>query len=143
MKEWLLAGYDPPFATVDEWISDLIGRLGAEEEAVYALRAREDGRPGIRIVLAGDIGLFDFFWYRPDDVSDRVLTCRLIPWRDVRGVALTSESRLNPSTLLRNEPVWRLVIEEPALTIESAPAEAVLLDFWKEVHKASIEGKAG
>jgi hypothetical protein len=130
MKDWLLAGFDPPFATVDEWIVDLIGRVGAEETAVYAMRSNEDRREGIRVLVATDIGLFDFFWHRPEPVRERALTGRHVAWRDVRGLRLESETRLNPETLLRLEPAWRLTIEEPALTLEDPPSEPALLDFW-------------
>jgi hypothetical protein len=143
MKEWLLAGFDPPFATVDEWISDLIGRVGAEEEAVYALRARDGDRDGIRILVATDIGLFDFFWFRPEDVAKRSLTSRHVPWRDVRGLALSSDTRLEPSTLLRREPAWRLALEEPRVSIDEPPSEAVVLDFWRACHEGVTKGTAG
>jgi hypothetical protein len=143
MKEWLLAGFDPPFATVDEWISDLIGRVGAEEQAVYALRDRDSSREGTRVLVATDLGLFDFFWYRPDAVADRSLTARHVPWTDVRGLALYSDTRLNASTLLRLEPTWRLSIEEPAVSIEEAPEEHVLLDFWRACHDGLTKGSTG
>ena len=140
MKEWLLAGFDPPFATVDEWISDLIGRLGAEEEAVYAMRARQGGRDGIRVLVATDLGLFDFFWYRPEAVPQRALTGTHTPWREVRGLRLSSETRLNPSTLLRREPTWRLRIDEPELAIDEPPSESAVLDFWTACQKAIAKG---
>jgi hypothetical protein len=130
MKDWLLAGHEPAFATVDDWITDLIGRAGGEETAAYAMHGRDDGRDGVRILIATDIGLFDFFWYRPDAVADRVLTGRHVEWRDVRGMRLESETRLNPETMLRREPAWQLTIDEPSLTIADPPSEEVLLDFW-------------
>jgi hypothetical protein len=130
MKDWLLAGFEPPFGTVDDWIADLIGRVGAEETAAFATRARQGQKDGIRVLVATDIGLFDFFWYRPEPVKERALTGRHVSWRDVRGLALTSETRLNEKTMLRLEPAWRLTIEEPAVTLEDAPSEPAILDFW-------------
>jgi hypothetical protein len=130
MKEWLLAGFEPPFATVDEWIVDLIGRLGAEETAAYAMRDRDGTREGIRVLVATDIGLFDFFWYRPEPIRERTLTGRHVAWGDVRGLRLESETRLKPETLLRLEPAWRMTIEDPPLTLEDPPSEPALLDFW-------------
>jgi hypothetical protein len=141
MKDWLLAGYDPPFATVDEWITDVIGRVGGEEEAAYAIRDRQDGRQGVRVLVATDIGLFDFFWYRPEAVRGRALTGRHVAWRDVRGMRLQSESRLNPETLLRREPEWRLTFEEPPLTLDEPPGEHVLLDFWSACRDGMKSGE--
>jgi hypothetical protein len=143
MKEWLLAGYEPPIGTIDDWIIDLIGRVRAEEQAMYALRAKHDGRSGVRVLVATDLGLFDFFWDRPEAVKDRALTGTLTPWRDVHGVTLSCETRLNPSTLLRSEPIWRLSIEEPRVTIDDVPAEAVVLDFWRACDEGTRRGSAG
>lgn len=131
MDEWLDAGFEPPFGTVEDWIRDQLGRLDAEETAMYALSDRVDGREGIRILLASDIGLFDFFWYRPEVVEDRRLTGRHIPWAAVEGVTLVGETRLNQATLMHEEPAWRLSIAEPAVAIENPPNEAALLDFWR------------
>jgi hypothetical protein len=132
MNEWLDAGFDPPFGTVEEWITDQLGRLNAEEGAMYALNDRVEGREGIRILVATDIGLFDFFWYRPEAVGERRLTGRHIPWDAVEGLTLTGETRLNEATLMHQEPAWRLSLTKPAVGIENPPNEAVLLDFWKQ-----------
>ncbi len=136
IREWLDAGFEPPFATVEEWIADHLGRLDAEERATYALATRLDGRQGVWIVTASDIGLFDFFWYRPDPVEQRSLTGRLVPWASVRGLALVGETRLNEATLMHEPPLWRLSLSEPELVLEQPPTEAVLLDFWKACREA-------
>ncbi len=136
IREWLDAGFEPPFATIEEWIADHLGRLEAEERATYALESRLDGRDGVRILSASDIGLFDFFWYRPERVEQRSVTGRLVPWESVRGLTLVGETRLNETTLMHGAPLWRLSLSEPEVVIEQPPSEAVLLDFWKACREA-------
>jgi hypothetical protein len=137
IHDWHREGLQPAFATVEQWISDQLGYMGAEDEAIYAvpLRDETDRRgPAVRILVCSDKGLFDFVWERPEDVTKRHLTARHFRWQDVRGVHMVSMTRLDAQTLMRTEPQWRLEIAEPAVDIEMAESEAGL-EFWKSCVK--------
>jgi|SRR6187402_1473888 hypothetical protein len=133
IHDWHREGLQPAFATVEQWLNDQLGYLGAEDEAVYAVALRdEDDRSGlaIRILIATDQGLFDCLWERPDDVTRRHVTSRHYRWSDVRGVHIVSISQLDAETLMRTEPRWHLKIADPAVDIDMEESEAGL-DFWK------------
>lgn len=143
VHDWHRQGLAPPFATVEQWIHDQLGYLQAEDEAVYAISIREDDDHlglAVRILIASDKGLFDMLWERPESVAGRHLTSRHYRWADVRGLHLSGTTRLNPDTLMRGEPEWRLEIAEPEVDFEATDSTAVL-EFWTtcmtEIKKAS------
>jgi hypothetical protein len=142
MEEWLRAGHEPVFATVDEWITDQLGRAGAEELAAYALVERERRAFVVRIVIATDLGLFDYRWYRPDDLAERLLRGRHYAWWEVRGVVLESETRIDPVTLRHTEPRWALRFEWPKLAIEGGPSDQAALDLWSICHQQIRQARA-
>jgi hypothetical protein len=145
IHEWHAQGLRPPFATVEQWIDEQLGYLGAEDEAVYAIALRgqrERGGLAVRILVASDRGLFDITWERPDEVTGRHVTSRQYLWSDVRGAHIWGTTKLNPETLMRTEPAWRLEIAEPAVDIQCEESQAAL-EFWsacvknlKKVHGA-------
>jgi hypothetical protein len=137
MSDWLRAGNEPAFGTVEQWIVDQLGRAGAEEEASYALADEQGGRAGVRILVATDIGLYDAFWVRAKDPATRRLNGTLHLWRDVRGLQLAAETGAEPS-LRRREPAWSLRAEVPPLAIDDAVDGDALLGFWSACRK-SIE----
>lgn len=139
-QEWLDAGLEPPFGTVDQWITDQLGLLGAEEEAAYALDEtppRRGAERVVRIIVAADIGLVDFVWQRPEDPEERRLTGRLVPWRQV-GARVTGETRLSEA-LIHEPPHWSLTLEDPRLSIADPVDDDALLDLWKTCAKAARE----
>ena len=134
VHDWHRRGLRPPFATVEQWINDQLGYLDAEDEAVYAIGVRDDhdrGGLAVRILVCTDKGLFDMLWERPDDVDTRRLTSRHYRWAEVRGFRLIGETMLEPETLIRREPHWRLEIAEPEVEFDGAESQA-LLEFWKK-----------
>jgi hypothetical protein len=142
MEEWLRAGYDPPFGTVDEWITDQLGRAGAEELAAYALWVREGSARVVRIIVASDEGLFDFHWHRPAKVEDRRLHGRHYAWWEVRGLVLEGENRVDPETLTHGEPHWAIRAEWPELVIENGPSDEAALDLWRVCHDQIRKARA-
>lgn len=143
VHDWHRQGLRPPFATVEQWIDDQLGYIGAEDEAVYAISIREEDDPGgvaVRILVCTDKGLVDMLWERPEDVSKRHLTSRHYRWAEVRGFHLVSRTELYPETLQRQEPQWRLEIDEPAVAIDADESDA-LLEFWKKSTKHLDAGK--
>lgn len=133
VHEWHRNGLLPAFATIEQWIYDQLGYAGAEDEACYAVGVRDEDDPrglAVRILIASDKGLFDLLWERPEKVAQRRLVSRNYRWADVRGVRLTSETRLSPETLMHGQPEWRLEIAEPEFTVDEAVDASALLDFW-------------
>ncbi|MEO7118985.1 MAG: hypothetical protein ABIZ34_08450, partial [Candidatus Limnocylindrales bacterium] len=82
------------------------------------------------ILVAADGALVDFTWERPGAVAKRVVNATYYGWHQVRGVRLTSETHLDPASLMRQSPSWGLQIEVPALNIVDAIEATALLDFW-------------
>ena len=142
IHEWHRAGLQPAFATIEQWLNDQLGYMGAEDEAVYAVELRADNDPrglAVRILVATDKGLLDMLWERPDEVADRHLTSRHYRWTEVRDFHLIAETRLEPETLMRREPVWRLEIGDPDVAIDGTESQA-MLDFWAAATKHLDKG---
>lgn len=139
-EEWLDAGLEPPFGTVDQWMTDQLGMLGGEEEAAYALDEAPP-RPGaeqvVRILVAADVGLVDFRWHRTDGPAGRRVSGRLVPWRQV-GARITGETRLSEA-LIHEPPRWSLSLDDPPLSITDPVDQDALLDFWRACAKAAGE----
>jgi hypothetical protein len=145
IHEWHTEGLRPPFATVEQWIDEQLGYLNAEDEAVYAISLRDEGERGglaVRILIASDRGLFDITWERPEDVAGRHVTSRHYLWSDVRGLHISGTTNLDPQTLMRTEPAWRLEIAEPAVDIECAESQAAL-EFWSACEKSLKKVRGG
>jgi hypothetical protein len=143
IHDWHRNGLEPPFATVEQWINDQLGYLGAEDEAIYAVTVRDEtdrGRLAVRVLIATDRGLFDVLWERPDDVAKRHLTSRHYRWPDVQGFHISGTTRLDAESMMRTEPQWHLEIADPAVDIEMEEGEAGL-EFWstcvREMEKAA------
>jgi hypothetical protein len=142
IHEWHRHGLQPAFGTIEQWLNDQLGFMGVEDEAVYAIELRPDThRQGlaIRILVATDKGLVDMLWERPESVPDRHLSSRHYRWADVRGFHLVAETRLDPETLMRHEPAWRLEVDDPELAIDGTEGEA-LLQFWSVAIKHLDKG---
>jgi hypothetical protein len=126
VADWLESGLEPPIGSVQQWLVDHLGVAGAEEDACFALA---DGRTGVRILIATDIGLFDFRW----QVDRHHLTGIHHRWSDVAGLRLTGETGVGPDRA-RRPPAWTLAIGEPELSVgplDDAPAVTALLAFWR------------
>jgi hypothetical protein len=133
VADWIREGWEPPFATIEDWLRDQLGEAKLEEEATYAVELRPENDGGgyaVRILVATDAALADFTWERPAAVGRRVLTAAYYGWHEVRGLRLTSETRLNPATLMHRSAMWGLRIEMPELTITDATEDEALLEFW-------------
>ena len=135
IHDWHRRGLRPAFATVEQWVIDQLGYLGAEDEACFAiqLRADDDAKGlAVRILVASDKGLFDITWERPEKVADRRLETIHYRWDEVRGLRLSGDTRINPETLKHEAPRWSLRIEQPDIFIDQADESAALLEFWTE-----------
>lgn len=130
IEEWHEAGLEPAFGSVEGWIADQLGRLGAEELAVYAVKERG----GARILVATDLGLFDYRWRTSADPAKRAVEGRLHAWWEVEGLVLEAETRLDPNTLSGREPAWSLRLTRPELAVDASPSEEALLGFWRACH---------
>jgi len=146
VHEWHRRGLEPAFATVEQWINDQLGYMGAEDEACFAVEIRpENARGGlaVRILLATDQGLVDLLWERPDNVAQRHLSGRHYRWSDVRGVHLLTNTRLDAATLTHLEPEWGIEIADPEFRIERADEGMALLEFWKRADKELMKAAKG
>lgn len=139
IEEWLAAGLEPPIGTVDQWISDQLGRAGAEEEASYAVAETRREGEGVRILVATDLGLYDAFWSRPPEPDEHSLTGAFHRWQEVQGLRLTARTERDAS-LRRREPDWSLTVEQPAIEIGEAVDQDALLAFWKACRTAMDRG---
>lgn len=145
VHEWHRRGLEPSFATIELWIDDQLGYLGAEDEACFAVTLSDEKSAkgfAVRILIATDKGLFDLTWERPEAVADRRLASRHYRWEDVRGTHLVSETRLNPETLTHGQPHWRLEIDEPEVSIDDHTEGSAMLEFWKAC-SASLDKVSG
>jgi hypothetical protein len=144
IADWIRLSLEPPFATIEAWIRDQLGQAQLEEEATFAYLLRPDtDRRGyaVRILVAADDALADFTWERPEALDQRVLRAAFIGWREVAGVRLTGETRLDPKTLMHQAPSWGLRMETPDVEITDAVDADAMLQFWSACMKA-IGGEA-
>ena len=138
VHEWHRQGLEPAFATVEQWINDQLGFVGAEDDACFATEIRpETARGGlaIRILVATDKGLFDMLWERPSDPAARNLYSRLYRWPEVTGARLLATTRIDPQTLIHGEPEWGIEMTEPEVALPRVEEGLALLDFWKACDK--------
>ena len=138
IHEWHRNGLQPAFATVEQWITDQLGYMGAGDEACYAVQLRgEEDKAGlaVRILVATDRGLLDMLWERPEAAADRHLTSRHYRWADVRGLHLEARTGLNPETLVHRAPEWGLSVDDPEFAVEPAEEGQALLEFWEACEK--------
>jgi hypothetical protein len=136
LSDWLHEGRQPRFGTIEQWIVEHLGHLGAEEEASYAIEDRMGRQTVVRILVAADRGLFDFRWHRPARRDARRLVGAHYLWREVRGVRLSGETRLHAS-LGHTGPVWALTIDEPAFS--TSGGDSALREFWAAC-RSNMEG---
>jgi hypothetical protein len=110
-----------------------LGELGATEYAAHVTVNPDNGR--LRILLATDVGLFDYS-YAPagaDPEGDWILRGQLTRWSVVRGLRLQTDAQLEESSDFTRS-VWRLVAEEPKIELAAASdagdrSLAAVLDF--------------
>jgi len=133
VSDWIREGWEPPFATIEDWLRDQLGEAKLEEEATYAVQLRpesDESGYAVRIVVATDAALADFIWERPAAIERRVLSGTYYGWHEVRGLRLTSETRLDPATLMHRSARWGVRMEVPELIITETIEDAALLEFW-------------
>ena len=100
-----------------------LGEIGATEYAAHVTVNPENGR--LRILLATDVGLFDY-QYTPvgaNPEGDWILRGQLHRWVSVRGVRLQTDAQLEESGDL-SRSVWRLVAEDPKIELAAASDSA-------------------
>lgn len=96
-----------------------LGEINATEYAAHVTVNAENGR--IRILLATDVGLFDYS-YAPvgaNPEGDWILRGQLTRWSSVRGLRLQTDAQLDESTDLARS-MWRVVAEEPKIELAAA-----------------------
>ena len=96
-----------------------LGEIGATEYAAHVSVNADNGR--LRILLATDVGLFDY-QYAPagsNPEGDWILRGQLHRWASVRGLRLQTDAQLEDSSDL-SRSVWRLVAEEPKVELAAA-----------------------
>jgi hypothetical protein len=126
---------------IGEW--DVLGRSRALLQRQLAELAAhvtpgEEGR--LRVLVATDIGLFDYQWTPADSRGNGRLHGMTYRWRNVQGLRLQSEATFDVDS---GEPrsVWRLVAQEPKIELAAEsppgvalePAARALLDFARAV----------
>jgi hypothetical protein len=109
-----------------------LGELHADELAAH-VAISENGRQ--RILVASDVGLFDFGWGPNTSAPESSWYLRggLTRWPSVRGLRLQTDAQYDPVSEAV-QSIWRLVAEEPkielnATTQEDPKALPALLDF--------------
>jgi hypothetical protein len=111
-----------------------LGDLRANEVASHVTVNVETGRQ--RILVATDVGLFDYSWAPESTEPDAMWTLRgsLVRWHTVRGLRLQSDARFDPVTE-EVKAIWRLVAEEPKIELAATAQEqgdrgvSAMLDF--------------
>ena len=96
-----------------------MGEIGATEYAAHVTVNPENGR--LRILLATDVGLFDYS-YAPagsNPEGDWILRGLLTRWPSVRGLRVQTDAQLEESSDLTRS-VWRVVAEEPKIELAAA-----------------------
>jgi hypothetical protein len=109
-----------------------LGELHADEYAAHVTMS-ENGRQ--RILVAADLGLFEFSWGPNTTEPDSIFYLRgsLTRWPSVKGMRLQTDAQFDPVDE-RVQSIWRLVAEEPKLELSSTTdgepkALPALLDF--------------
>jgi hypothetical protein len=114
-------------------VTHQLGELGADEFAAHVTMF-ENGRQ--RIMVAADVGLFEFAWGPSSAEPDAIWYLRggLTRWPSVKGLRLQSDAQFDPVGE-KVQAIWRLVADEPKLELASTTEEAdpkalpALLDF--------------
>lgn len=96
-----------------------LGELGATEYAAHVTVNPDNGR--LRILLATDVGLFDYSYAPagPNPEGDWILRGQLHRWHSVRGLRLQTDAQLDESND-STRSVWRLVAEDPKVELAAA-----------------------
>ena len=110
-----------------------LGEIGATELAAHVTVNPDNGR--LRILLATDIGLFDYS-YAPAGANpegDWILRGQLTRWASVHGLRLQTDAQIEESSEV-SRSIWRLVAEEPKVELNAASdtgdrSLAAVLDF--------------
>lgn len=96
-----------------------LGELGAAEYAAHVTVNPDNGR--LRILLATDVGLFDYS-YAPAGANpegDWILRGQLTRWPSVRGLRVQTDAQLE-ETSEHTRSLWRVVAEEPKIELAAA-----------------------
>jgi hypothetical protein len=109
-----------------------VAALEAQELAAYVIPGENQRQ---RILVATDIGLFDFAWSSASPEPDAVWNLRgaLTRWPAVRGMRLQTDAQFDP-VYDKVQAIWLLVAEEPRLelsatTVPDPRAVEALLGF--------------
>jgi hypothetical protein len=114
-------------------VTHQLGELGADEFAAHVTMF-ENGRQ--RIMVAADVGLFEFAWGPNSAEPDAIWYLRggLTRWPSVKGLRLQTDAQFDPVGE-KVQSIWRLVADEPKLELASTTEEddpkalPALLDF--------------
>ena len=113
-------------------VAHQLGELHAAEYAAHVTML-ENGRQ--RILVAADVGLFEFNWGPNTTEPDSVWYLRggLTRWPLVKGLRLQTDAQFDPVDE-KVQSIWRLVAEDPKLELSSNTEEEpkalpALLDF--------------
>lgn len=96
-----------------------LGELGATEYAAHVAVNPDNGR--LRVLLATDVGLFDYS-YSPAGANpegDWILRGQLYRWPSVKGLRLQTDAQLEEASE-QTRSVWRLVAEDPKIELAAA-----------------------
>ena len=102
-------------------VAHQLGELHADEYAAH-VTISENGRQ--RILVAADLGLFEFSWGPNTSDPDSIWYLRggVTRWPSVKGLRLQTDAQCDPVGE-KVQSSWRLVAEEPKLELASTTEE--------------------
>ena len=102
-------------------VAHQLGELHADEYAAH-VTISENGRQ--RILVAADLGLFEFSWGPNTSDPDSIWYLRggVTRWPSVKGLRLQTDAQFDPVGE-KVQSIWRLVAEEPKLELASTTEE--------------------
>jgi hypothetical protein len=94
-----------------------LAELAAAELAAHVTIGENDRQ---RILVATDIGLFDFTWGASSTEPDAVWNLRgsLVRWHQVKALRLQIDAQFDP-VYEKVQSMWRLVAEEPKIELSA------------------------
>ncbi|MEJ7749503.1 MAG: hypothetical protein WKF56_09380 [Candidatus Limnocylindrales bacterium] len=136
ISEWDGAGLQPMFGHQAQWIGDILDRLDSPGAACFAmLEGGQQIDPEVtpsaqprRFLVATTLALLDAR-HVPGTGAAACLEARLIPWTDVRGVELTTTTRLDDA--FRHRTNWLLRLGHPEIVIGDPVHDDALIAFWR------------
>jgi hypothetical protein len=117
-------------------VQRVLGELSTHELATHIVINPDSGRQ--RILLAADVGMFDFNYGTDGAGTGATWTLRgaLTRWASVRGFRLQADAQYNEGDGTAKS-VWHVVCEEPHIELvavigeDTSPAAEALLDFCR------------